>query len=79
MSMSAGNYSEYQGHPGDAESPAQPKQDADHSEGPTAQGQPGSNLLDLNQVRWYVEHRDWCLAVQSGRYGRERLGVVPAR
>jgi dTDP-glucose 4,6-dehydratase len=33
-------------------------------------------------VRWYVEHRDWCLAVQSGRYGRERLGLpgaVPSR
>lgn len=29
-------------------------------------------------VRWYVEHRDWCLAVQSGRYGRERLGVTGA-
>jgi dTDP-glucose 4,6-dehydratase len=30
-------------------------------------------------VRWYVEHRDWCLAVQSGRYGRERLGAAPSR
>ena len=29
-------------------------------------------------VRWYVEHRDWCLAVQSGRYGRERLGIPGA-
>jgi dTDP-glucose 4,6-dehydratase len=25
-------------------------------------------------VRWYLEHRDWCAAVQAGRYGRERLG-----
>jgi len=29
-------------------------------------------------VRWYVEHRDWCAAVQSGRYGRERLGLPGA-
>ena len=26
-------------------------------------------------VRWYVEHRDWCEAVQSGSYRRERLGL----
>jgi dTDP-glucose 4,6-dehydratase len=26
-------------------------------------------------VRWYLEHRDWCDAVQSGRYRRERLGL----
>jgi dTDP-glucose 4,6-dehydratase len=26
-------------------------------------------------VRWYLAHRDWCAAVQSGRYGRERLGL----
>jgi dTDP-glucose 4,6-dehydratase len=26
-------------------------------------------------VRWYLDHRDWCRAVQSGRYGRERLGL----
>jgi dTDP-glucose 4,6-dehydratase len=26
-------------------------------------------------VRWYLEHRDWCDAVQSGRYDRERLGL----
>jgi len=26
-------------------------------------------------VRWYLEHRGWCQAVQSGRYGRERLGL----
>jgi dTDP-glucose 4,6-dehydratase len=26
-------------------------------------------------VRWYVEHRDWCRAVQAGRYQRERLGT----
>jgi dTDP-glucose 4,6-dehydratase len=29
-------------------------------------------------VRWYLEQRDWCDAVQSGRYGRERLGLTPA-
>ena len=28
-------------------------------------------------VRWYVEHRGWCDAVQRGRYGRERLGLAP--
>jgi len=27
-------------------------------------------------VRWYLEHRDWCAAVQAGRYGRERLGLA---
>ena len=26
-------------------------------------------------VRWYLEHRDWCEAVQSGSYQRERLGL----
>jgi dTDP-glucose 4,6-dehydratase len=26
-------------------------------------------------VAWYVAHRDWCRAVQAGRYGRERLGL----
>jgi len=26
-------------------------------------------------ARWYLEHRDWCDAVQSGRYNRERLGL----
>ncbi|MFL6195765.1 MAG: dTDP-glucose 4,6-dehydratase [Thermoanaerobaculia bacterium] len=26
-------------------------------------------------VRWYLENRAWCEAVQSGRYGRERLGL----
>jgi dTDP-glucose 4,6-dehydratase len=26
-------------------------------------------------VRWYVEHRDWCDAVQAGRYDRQRLGL----
>ena len=25
-------------------------------------------------VRWYLANRDWCEAVLSGRYGRERLG-----
>jgi dTDP-glucose 4,6-dehydratase len=29
-------------------------------------------------VRWYLEHRDWCSAVQAGLYGRERLGLAPA-
>ena len=27
-------------------------------------------------VHWYLEHRDWCDAVQSGRYQRERLGLA---
>jgi dTDP-glucose 4,6-dehydratase len=27
-------------------------------------------------VRWYLDHRDWCDAVQSGSYQRERLGRV---
>jgi dTDP-glucose 4,6-dehydratase len=28
-------------------------------------------------LRWYVEHRDWCEAVQEeGRYRRERLGLT---
>jgi dTDP-glucose 4,6-dehydratase len=26
-------------------------------------------------VRWYLDHRDWCAAVQSGSYQRERLGL----
>ena len=26
-------------------------------------------------VRWYLEHRDWCEQVQSGRYDRQRLGL----
>jgi dTDP-glucose 4,6-dehydratase len=26
-------------------------------------------------VTWYLEHRDWCEAVQQGRYDRQRLGV----
>jgi dTDP-glucose 4,6-dehydratase len=29
-------------------------------------------------VRWYLAHRDWCEAVQSGTYGRERLGLEGA-
>jgi dTDP-glucose 4,6-dehydratase len=28
-------------------------------------------------VRWYLDHRDWCEAVQSGSYQRERLGLTP--
>jgi dTDP-glucose 4,6-dehydratase len=27
-------------------------------------------------LRWYLEHRDWCEAVQSGSYRRERLGLA---
>jgi len=26
-------------------------------------------------IRWYIERRDWCEAVQSGNYRRERLGI----
>jgi dTDP-glucose 4,6-dehydratase len=26
-------------------------------------------------VRWYLDHRDWCTAVQFGTYRRERLGL----
>lgn len=26
-------------------------------------------------VRWYLQHRDWCEAVQAGTYDRERLGL----
>jgi dTDP-glucose 4,6-dehydratase len=26
-------------------------------------------------VRWYLDHREWCAAVQSGSYRRERLGL----
>jgi dTDP-glucose 4,6-dehydratase len=29
-------------------------------------------------VRWYLEHTEWCMAVQAGRYGRERLGLRQA-
>jgi dTDP-glucose 4,6-dehydratase len=29
-------------------------------------------------LRWYLEHRDWCDAVQAGGYGRERLGLTQA-
>ncbi len=27
-------------------------------------------------VKWYLENRDWCEAVQSGNYRRERLGTT---
>jgi dTDP-glucose 4,6-dehydratase len=27
-------------------------------------------------VRWYIDNRPWCEAVQSGTYGRERLGLI---
>lgn len=26
-------------------------------------------------VRWYIDNRDWCRAVQAGRYDRQRLGL----
>jgi dTDP-glucose 4,6-dehydratase len=26
-------------------------------------------------ARWYVDHRDWCVQVQQGRYDRSRLGL----
>jgi dTDP-glucose 4,6-dehydratase len=26
-------------------------------------------------VRWYLENQDWCQKVQSGKYGRQRLGL----
>jgi dTDP-glucose 4,6-dehydratase len=26
-------------------------------------------------VQWYLDHREWCEHVQSGRYSRERLGL----
>ena len=26
-------------------------------------------------VRWYLGHREWCAAVQAGKYARERLGL----
>jgi len=29
-------------------------------------------------VRWYLDHRDWCEAVQAGGYRRERLGLSTA-
>jgi dTDP-glucose 4,6-dehydratase len=28
-------------------------------------------------VRWYLDNHDWCEAVQSGSYQRERLGLQP--
>jgi dTDP-glucose 4,6-dehydratase len=32
-----------------------------------------------NTVRWYLAHRDWCEAVQTGTYQRERLGLAASR
>jgi dTDP-glucose 4,6-dehydratase len=29
-------------------------------------------------VKWYLDHRDWCDAVQKGKYDRERLGAANA-
>jgi dTDP-glucose 4,6-dehydratase len=26
-------------------------------------------------IRWYLDHRDWCIAVLAGRYDRDRLGL----
>jgi dTDP-glucose 4,6-dehydratase len=26
-------------------------------------------------IEWYLEHRDWCEAVQQGKYDRQRLGL----
>ena len=30
-------------------------------------------------VRWYVDHQEWCAAIQAGRYDRQRLGLTNAR
>lgn len=30
-------------------------------------------------VAWYLNHRDWCSAVQDKNYGRERLGLAARR
>lgn len=30
-------------------------------------------------VEWYLNNREWCRQVQSGRYGRERLGVIEGK
>ena len=27
-------------------------------------------------VGWYLDHRDWCEAIQAGRYDRQRLGLA---
>ncbi|HJT24573.1 MAG TPA: dTDP-glucose 4,6-dehydratase, partial [bacterium] len=27
-------------------------------------------------VRWYLDNKDWCRQVQSGNYGRQRLGLL---
>jgi dTDP-glucose 4,6-dehydratase len=31
----------------------------------------------LRTVRWYLANPEWCATVQSGNYGRERLGLAP--
>ena len=38
---------------------------------------PRHNFEDglMATARWYLEHRDWCEQVQSGRYDRQRLGL----
>jgi dTDP-glucose 4,6-dehydratase len=28
-------------------------------------------------IAWYLEYSDWCEAIQSGSYRRERLGLLP--
>jgi dTDP-glucose 4,6-dehydratase len=33
-----------------------------------------SGLRDT--IQWYLDHRDWCAQVQSGRYDRQRLGLA---
>lgn len=30
----------------------------------------------VKTVQWYLSNRDWCSAIQSGRYDRQRLGVA---
>ncbi len=44
-----------------------------HELGWSPHHQIGEGLKDT--VGWYVTHRDWCDAVQAGRYSRERLGL----
>lgn len=40
--------------------------------------QPAHNFESgiASTVRWYVSNRRWCAEVQSGKYSRERLGVI---
>lgn len=43
--------------------------------------QPRVSLTDglFATVRWYLENREWCAAVQRGRYAGERLGLAGDR